>query len=99
MRMNPLLEMNAENLIETLSEKDLADLIFKFCDERLSRKISRRIKKDLKEKGNYSGTKDLAYSIAGCFPPKQRYRKIHPATRTFQALRICLLYTSPSPRD
>ena len=90
MRMNPLLEMDAENLIEILSEKDLADLIFKFGDERLSRKISRRIKKDLKEKGKYSGTKDLAYSIAGCFPPKQRYRKIHPATRTFQALRIAV---------
>ena len=52
-----------ENLIETLSEKELADLIFKYGDERLSRKISRRIKKDLIEKGKYSGTKDLAYSI------------------------------------
>ena len=43
---------------------------------------------DLKENGKYSGTKELAYSIARCFPPKQRYKKIHPATRTFQALRI-----------
>ena len=90
MRMNPSLEVNAEDLIETLNEKDLADLIFKFGNERLSRKISWRIKKDLIEKGKYSGTKDLAYSIAGCFPPKQRYRKIHPATRTFQALRIAV---------
>ena len=90
MRMNPSLEINAEKLIENLSEKDLANLIFKYGDERLSRKISRKIKKDLKEKGKYSGTKDLAYSIAGCFPPKQRYRKIHPATRTFQALRIAV---------
>ena len=90
MRMNPSLDITAENLLEKLSEKDLADLIFKYGDERLSRKISRRIKKDLKEKGKYSGTKDLAYSIAGCFPPKQRYRKIHPATRTFQALRIAV---------
>ncbi len=88
MRMNPSLKISAENLIETLSEKDLADLIFKYGDERLSRKISWRIKKDLREKGKYSGTKDLAYAIAGCFPPKQRYRNIHPATRTFQALRI-----------
>ena len=90
MRMNPSIECDAANLIETLSEKDLADLIFKYGDERLSRKISRKIKKDLKEKGKYLGTKDLAYSIAGCFPPKQRYRKIHPATRTFQALRIAV---------
>ena len=88
MRMNPSLDTNAEKLIKELGEKDLADLIYKYGDERLSRKIARKIKKDLCEKGNYSGTKELAYSIAGCFPPKQRYRKIHPATRTFQALRI-----------
>ena len=90
MRMNPLLETNAEKLIDNLSEKDLADLIYKYGEERLSRKISRKIKMDLKEKGKYSGTKELAYSIAGCFPPKQRYKKIHPATRTFQALRIAV---------
>ena len=90
MRMNPLMETDAEKLIENLSEKDLADLIYKYGEERLSRKISRKIKMDLKEKGKYSGTKELAYSIAGCFPPKQRYKKIHPATRTFQALRIAV---------
>jgi len=90
MRMNPLLEFDAEQLIESLNEKDLANLIYKYGDERLSRKIARKIKMDLKENGKYSGTKELAYSIAGCFPPKQRYKKIHPATRTFQALRIAV---------
>ena len=90
MRMNPFIEIDAEKLIENLSEKDLADIIYKYGEERLSRKISRKIKMDLKEKGKYSGTKALAYSIAGCFPPKQRYKKIHPATRTFQALRIAV---------
>jgi len=90
MRMNPSLEVDAEKLIESLNEKDLANLIYKYGDERLSRKIARKIKLDLKENGKYSGTKELAYSIAGCFPPKQRYKKIHPATRTFQALRIAV---------
>jgi len=90
MRMNPFLEVDAEKLIETLNEKDLANLIYKYGDERLSRKIARKIKMDLRENGKYSGTKELAYSIAGCFPPKQRYKKIHPATRTFQALRIAV---------
>jgi len=90
MRMNPFIEVDAEKLIESLSEKDLANLIYKYGDERLSRKIARKIKMDLKENGKYSGTKELAYSIAGCFPPKQRYKKIHPATRTFQALRIAV---------
>lgn len=90
MRMNPFLDVDAEKLIEVLNEKDLANLIYKYGDERLSRKIARKIKLDLKENGKYSGTKELAYSIAGCFPPKQRYKKIHPATRTFQALRIAV---------
>ena len=90
MRMNPFLEVDAEKLIEALNEKDLANLIYKYGEERLSRKIARKIKIDLKENGKYSGTKELAYSIAGCFPPKQRYKKIHPATRTFQALRIAV---------
>ncbi|MBO6973024.1 MAG: 16S rRNA (cytosine(1402)-N(4))-methyltransferase RsmH [Prochlorococcus marinus CUG1434] len=90
MRMNPFLEVDAEKLIDNLSEKDLANVIYKYGDERLSRKIARKIKMDLKANGKYSGTKELAYSIAGCFPPKQRYKKIHPATRTFQALRIAV---------
>jgi 16S rRNA (cytosine1402-N4)-methyltransferase len=90
MRMNPSHEVNAEQLIEALNEKDLANLIYKYGNERLSRKIARKIKMHLKENGKYSGTKELAYSIAGCFPPKQRYKKIHPATRTFQALRIAV---------
>ncbi len=90
MRMNPSLEVDAEKLIESLNEKDLANIIYKYGDERLSRKIARKIKMHLKENGKYSGTKELAYSIAGCFPPKQRYKKIHPATRTFQALRIAV---------
>ena len=90
MRMNPSLEITAEKLLKQISEKDLADLIYEYGDERLSRKIAHKIKKEIKEKGNFSGTKALAYSIAGCFPPKQRYRRIHPATRTFQALRIAV---------
>ena len=90
MRMNPFLEVDAEQLIDALDEKDLANLIYKYGEERLSRKIARKIKIDLQEKGKYSGTKELAYAIAGCFPPKQRYKKIHPATRTFQALRIAV---------
>ncbi|MBO8216506.1 16S rRNA (cytosine(1402)-N(4))-methyltransferase RsmH [Prochlorococcus marinus] len=90
MRMNPFLDVDAEKLVEALNEKDLANLIYKYGEERLSRKIARKIKLDLKENGKYSGTKELAYSIAGCFPPKQRHKKIHPATRTFQALRIAV---------
>ena len=90
MRMNPEKGLSAAELIETLSEQDLADLIFKFGEEKRSRRIARKIKNDLAQNGQYSGTKALSYAIAGCFPPKQRYGRIHPSTRTFQALRIAV---------
>ena len=90
MRMNPYQTIKAQDIINDFSEKDLADLIYEYGDERFSRRIARKIKNDLKNKGDYSGTRELAYAIAGCFPPNQRYKKIHPATRTFQALRIAV---------
>jgi len=87
MRMNPKEGSSAAELIETLSEQNLADLIYELGEEKRSRRIARKIKNDLAENGPYSGTQDLSYAIAGCFPPKQRYGRIHPSTRTFQALR------------
>ena len=90
MRMNPYQTIKAQDIINDFSEKDLADLIYEYGDERFSRRIARKIKNDLKNKGDYTGTRELAYAIAGCFPPNQRYKKIHPATRTFQALRIAV---------
>ncbi len=90
MRMNPKEGLSAAELIETLSEKDLADLIYTLGEEKRSRRIAKKIKNDLATNGPYTGTKALSYAIAGCFPPKQRYGRIHPSTRTFQALRIAV---------
>ena len=90
MRMNPEEGSSAAELIETLSEKDLADLIYELGEEKRSRRIARKIKNDLSENGPYPGTQELSYAIAGCFPPKQRHGRIHPSTRTFQALRIAV---------
>jgi len=80
----------AAELIARLDESELADLIYGYGEERLSRRIARRIKNDLSETGAYSGTAALAYAVAGCYPPKARRGRIHPATRTFQALRIAV---------
>jgi len=91
MRMNP--EGGGEtagDLIERLDEVALADLIYGYGEERLSRRIARRIKADLAVQGPYAGTAALAYAVAGCYPPKARRGRIHPATRTFQALRIAV---------
>ncbi len=90
MRMNPQAAETAAALIERLDETALADLIYSYGEERLSRRIARRIKQDLSTSGAYAGTKALAYAVAGCYPPKARRGRIHPATRTFQALRIAV---------
>ena len=90
MRMNPAAGETVAELIERLDETELADLIYAYGEERLSRRIARRLKHDLAEQGSYSGTAALAYAVAGCYPPKARRGRIHPATRTFQALRIAV---------
>ena len=90
MRMNPAAGETAGELIHRLDETQLADLIYAYGEERLSRRIARKIKEHLVEQGSFSGTAALAYVIAGCYPPKARRGRIHPATRTFQALRIAV---------
>ena len=91
MRMNPEKDgETAAELIDRLGESALADVIYGYGEERLSRRIARRIKTDLAEHGAYSGTAALAYAVAGCYAPKARRGRIHPATRTFQALRIAV---------
>ena len=90
MRMNPQAGATAAELLERLEEGELADLIYAYGEERLSRRIARRIKQHLQEQGPFRGTAELAYAIAGCYPPKVRHGRIHPATRTFQALRIAV---------
>ena len=91
MRMNPAAGgETAAELIARLDESALADLIYVYGEERLSRRIARRIKADLNASGAYAGTAALAYAVAGCYPPKARRGRIHPATRTFQALRVAV---------
>ena len=80
----------AAELIARLDESALADLIYAYGEERMSRRIARRIKADLDASGSYAGTAALAYAVAGCYPPKARRGRIHPATRTFQALRVAV---------
>ncbi|WP_353292759.1 16S rRNA (cytosine(1402)-N(4))-methyltransferase RsmH [Synechococcus sp. M16CYN] len=91
MRMNPNSDVEtAAELINRLEENALADLIYSYGGERWSRRIARRIKSDLADQGAYEGTSALAHAVASCYPPKVRWGRIHPATRTFQALRIAV---------
>jgi 16S rRNA (cytosine1402-N4)-methyltransferase len=84
MRMDQRQVLTAATIINTWDEAELATLFFQYGEERMSRKIARMIL----NRRPFELTTDLAYAIAGCFPPNQRHGRIHPATRVFQALRI-----------
>lgn len=91
MRMNPELGETAAELLDRLEEGELADLLFGLGEERLSRRIARRLVTERASRPwRERGTADLAYAVAGCYPPKARHGRIHPATRSFQALRIAV---------
>jgi len=78
----------ASDIINSYSEEQLANIIYKFGDERLSRRIAKNIVKSRKIKFIMT-TKELAKLIKQSFTTQQIHKsKIHPATKTFQALRI-----------
>ncbi|MFP5492290.1 MAG: 16S rRNA (cytosine(1402)-N(4))-methyltransferase RsmH [Bacteriovoracia bacterium] len=79
----------AADLVNSLPEEDLANLIFKYGEERLSRRIAARICEKRKERP-YRTTGELEEACFLSYPPQQRHRGAHPATRTFQALRIAV---------
>jgi 16S rRNA (cytosine1402-N4)-methyltransferase len=85
MRMNPQAELTAEQVVNQVDEVTLADLIYEFGEERRSRRIARAIVRSRPIRS----TAQLADVIsAAARPMNQAERRIHPATRTFQALRI-----------
>ncbi|AFY32418.1 16S rRNA (cytosine(1402)-N(4))-methyltransferase RsmH [Calothrix sp. PCC 7507] len=86
MRMDKRRSLTASDVINGWDEAELADIFFKYGEERLSRRIARRIV----ERRPLNTTVELASAIASAVPPKYRYGRIHPATRVFQALRIVI---------
>lgn len=89
MRLNPNTTLSARDIVNTFEESELADLIYEYSDEKLSRKIARKICLE-REKESIETTDQLAYIVRGCFAPDKRHGKTNPATRTFQALRIAV---------
>jgi 16S rRNA (cytosine1402-N4)-methyltransferase len=85
MRMNPQSERTAEQVVNHLDERQLADVIYEFGEERRSRRIARAICRSRP----IQSTAQLADVIsAAARPMNSAERRIHSATRTFQALRI-----------
>ena len=81
-------DKNAYDIINKYEEKNLADIIYQYGEERYSRVIAKEIVKNRKIKF-ISDTIELSNIIKKCLPKKNQLKnKIHPATKTFQAIRI-----------
>ena len=83
MRMNPMSGETAEQVVNRIDERELADVIYEFGEERRSRRIARAIVRSRP----IQTTRQLAEVISAAARP-MKHERIHPATRTFQALRI-----------
>lgn len=87
MRLDPDNPTTAADLLADLSERELADVIWKYGEERFSRRIARQIVATRKAEPLQTTTQ-LAELVRRCVPRGRQ--KIDPATRTFQALRIAV---------
>ncbi len=88
MRMDPTTGESAADFVNTLPEKDLADLIYRYGEERHSRRIAKAII-DARAGKPLSSTGELA-SVVRSVLPRKKQDDTDPATRTFQALRIAV---------
>jgi 16S rRNA (cytosine1402-N4)-methyltransferase len=89
LRFDPTEGMPAWRLLERLSAEHLADLIYEFGEERFSRRIARAVVERRRDNPVRTSC-DLAEVVARCVPRSRDTERIHPATRTFQALRIAV---------
>jgi 16S rRNA (cytosine1402-N4)-methyltransferase len=90
MRLDPTRGEPASVLLKRLSERDLANLVFQYGEERFSRRIARKIV-EVRKRSPLRTTEQLADLVRGCVPrPKGQRHPLDPATRTFQALRIAV---------
>lgn len=89
MRMDKRQEFSAYILVNTWSEKDIADILFKYGEEKFARQIARKIIEFRKEKP-LTTTFELVDIIKSAIPPSKRKDGGHPAKRTFQALRVAV---------
>lgn len=89
MRLDDRLRTTAADLVNRLNQTELADLIFQYGQDRASRRIARFI---VEQRGRqkFTTTSELAALVCRALKAPARGHRIHPATRTFQALRIAV---------
>ncbi len=90
MRMDPRSERSAEQVVNHLDERQLADVIYEFGEERRSRRIARAIcrSRPIRSTAHLADVISAAARPMNPVQSKYEQRRIHPATKTFQALRI-----------
>ncbi|MBI2451064.1 MAG: 16S rRNA (cytosine(1402)-N(4))-methyltransferase RsmH [Parcubacteria group bacterium] len=89
MRFNPKEGISARDILNKYSERDLSNILWEYGEERYSRRIARAIVEARRRK-RIESTFDLVEIIKKAAPRVYLYSRIHPATRTFQALRIAV---------
>lgn len=89
MRLSQELELDARDIINDYPEKELADVLYLLGEERFSRRIARAIVRQ-RAVAPIESSRELAELIYHAVPPDYRHGRIHPATRSFQALRIAV---------
>lgn len=89
MRMDKRTHLSAEEIINDFSKEDLADIFYYYGEERQARRIAAHIVEE-RGKERITTTSHLASIVAKAVPKKFQPRKIHAATKVFQALRIAV---------
>jgi 16S rRNA (cytosine1402-N4)-methyltransferase len=90
MKKNPgATDLTAEIILNTFEEETLADIIFGYGEETFARKIAKSIV-DLRKERPFKTTFDLVEAVQNALPKKAQRGKIHPATKTFQAIRMAV---------
>ena len=89
MRINPEEPLTAADIVNTYNEKQLADVLYLYAEERFSRPIARAV---IAERRNapFTEARQLSETVFRAVPVRFRHGPIHPATKTFQALRIAV---------
>jgi 16S rRNA (cytosine1402-N4)-methyltransferase len=89
MRLSPEAPRGAAELLASEREEEIARILFEYGEERLSRRIAAAIV-EARRSGGIRTSAQLAELVWNAVPPNYRHGRIHPATRTFQALRIAV---------
>lgn len=89
MRLDPSLGKTAADIVNAANERELANILFEYGEERYSRQIAAAIA-ERRRGAPFRTAQELAECVYSVVPPAYRHCRIHPATRTFQALRIAV---------